>query len=259
MTIRTLIVDDEVLARRNLSFLLDLEPDFEVIGECDEGESALRAIETTHPDLVFLDIQMPRLDGFQVLGGVPRERMPLIVFVTAYDQFAVKAFEAQALDYLLKPFRRERFCASLDRVRRTIAARDAGARDPGAAQPPPPAQSMIVKCRDRLAFVSFDSLEFVRAAANYVHLHLPDSTYEVRERMSVMEERLPADRFLRIHRSYIVNIAAIKELYAAGGGEYMVSLRGGRQLPVGPSYVEAVHGRLLTTNVPQFGGGASRI
>ncbi|MBV8803949.1 MAG: LytTR family transcriptional regulator DNA-binding domain-containing protein [Sinobacteraceae bacterium] len=249
-------MDDEVLARRNLSFLLDLEPDFEVIGECDEGESALRAIEETHPDLVFLDIQMPRLDGFQVLGGVPRERMPLIVFVTAYDQFAVQAFEAQALDYLLKPFRRERFRASLDRVRRTIAARDGGARDTGAEQPPPPAQSMIVKCRDRLAFVSFDSLEFVRAAANYVHLHLSDATYEVRERMSVMEERLPADRFLRIHRSYIVNIAAIRELYAAGGGEYMVSLRGGRQLPVGPSYVEAVHGRLLTTNAPQFGGGA---
>jgi len=247
-------VDDEVLARRNLSFLLDLEPDFEVIGECDEGETALRAIEASHPDLVFLDIQMPRLDGFQVLGGVPCERMPLIVFVTAYDQFAVKAFEAQALDYLLKPFRRERFRASLDRVRRAIAARDAGA-----GPPRPVAQSMIVKCRDRLAFVSFDSLEFVRAAANYVHLHLPDSTYEVRERMSVMEERLPADRFLRIHRSYIVNIAAIKELYAAGGGEYMVSLRGGRQLPVGPSYVEAVHGRLLTTNAPQFGGGASRI
>jgi two-component system, LytTR family, response regulator len=239
-------VDDEVLARRSLSSLLDLEPDFEVIGECAEGQAALQAIESAHPDLVFLDIQMPNLDGFEVLGGVRAGHMPLIVFVTAYDQFAVKAFEAQALDYLLKPFRRERFRAALDRVRRTLAAR--------AGTASAPAQSMIVKCRDRLAFVHFDSLEFVRAAANYVHLHLPDSTYEVRERMSVMEERLPADRFLRIHRSYIVNIAAIKELYPAGGGEYMMALRGGRQLPVGPSYVEAVHNTLLAVDVPRFGG-----
>jgi two-component system LytT family response regulator len=245
-----LIVDDEVLARRNLSSLLDLEPDFEVVGECDEGHAALQAIEATHPDLVFLDIQMPRLDGFEVLGGVRPERMPLIVFVTAYDQFAVKAFEAQALDYLLKPFRRERFRASLDRVRRIIAARDAST-----AQPTTPPRSMIVKCRDRLAFVHFDSLELVRAAANYVHLHLPDSTYEVRERISVMEQRLPGERFLRIHRSYIVNIAAIKELYPAGGGEYMICLHGGRHLPVGPSYVEAVHTALLMSNAPRFGGG----
>lgn len=246
-----MIVDDEVLARRNLSSLLDLEPDFEVVGECDQGETALQAIETTHPDLVFLDIQMPGLDGFEVLGGMRSlrsERMPLIVFVTAYDQFAVRAFEAQALDYLLKPFRRERFHASLDRVRRALADRHASSAGSVVA-----AQSMIVKSRDKLAFVSFESLEFVRAAANYVHLHLPDTTYQVRERMAVMEERLPAGRFLRIHRSYIVNVAGIKELYAAGGGEYMVSLRGGRHLPVGPSYVEAVHKTLLASNAPRVG------
>jgi two-component system LytT family response regulator len=243
-------VDDEVLARRNLSSLLNLEPDFEIVGECDEGEAALRAIETTQPDLVFLDVQMPMLDGFGVLCRIRPERMPLVVFVTAYDQFAVKAFEAQALDYLLKPFRRERFHASLDRVRRSIAARNA---NPTRASDS--AQSMIVKCRDRLAFVHFDSLEFIRAAANYVHLHLLDATYEVRERIAVMEERLPANRFLRIHRSYIVNISAVKELCAAGAGEYMVSLRAGRQLPVGPNYVESVRKTLLTADVPRFGTG----
>ena len=245
-----MIVDDEVLARRNLSSLLDLEPDFEIVGECEHGDTALQAIETTHPDLVFLDIQMPGLDGFEVLGGMRPERMPLIVFVTAYDQFAVKAFEAQALDYLLKPFRRERFHASLDRVRRALAA-----RQPGTVSSTASAQSMIVKSRDKLAFVSFETLEFVRAAANYVHLHLHDTTYQVRERMAVMEERLPAERFLRIHRSYIVNVAAIKELYAAGGGEYMISLRSGRHLPVGPSYVEVVHRTLLTSNAPCIGSG----
>jgi two-component system LytT family response regulator len=248
MTIRTLIVDDEVLARRNLSSLLDLEPDFALVGECSEGQAALEAIATLRPDLVFLDIQMPMLDGFGVLGGVRPERMPLVVFVTAYDQFAVKAFEAQALDYLLKPFRRERFRATLERVRRSIAARDSNPTQSADA-----VQSMIVKCRDRLAFVHFDSLEFIRAAANYVQLHLGDAMYEVRERIAVMEERLPANRFLRIHRSYIVNIAAVKELCAAGGGEFMVCLRRGRELPVGPNYVAAVHKALLMANVPRFG------
>ena len=250
MNIRTLIVDDEVLARQSLSSLLDLEPDFEVVGECAEGEGALRAIESTGPDLVFLDIQMPGLDGFGVLGGVQQERMPLVIFVTAHDQFAVEAFEAQALDYLLKPFRRGRFRASLERVRRSIAAREANPTQPMSATA---GESMIVKCRDRLAFVRFDSLEFVRAAANYVQLHVDDSTYEVRERIAVMEARLPADRFLRIHRSLIVNITAVKELYAAGGGEYMIALRGGRQLPVGPNYLETVHRTLLKANMPRFG------
>jgi two-component system LytT family response regulator len=250
VNIRTLIVDDEVLARQSLSSLLDLEPDFEVVGECAEGEGALRAIESTGPDLVFLDIQMPGLDGFGVLGGVQQERLPLVIFVTAHDQFAVKAFEAQALDYLLKPFRRDRFRASLERVRRSIAAREANPTQPMSATA---GQSMIVKCRDRLAFVRFDSLEFVRAAANYVQLHVDDSTYEVRERIAVMEARLPADRFLRIHRSLIVNITAVKEIYAAGGGEYMIALRGGRQLPVGPNYLETVHKTLLKANMPRFG------
>jgi two-component system LytT family response regulator len=243
-------VDDEVLARRSLSSLLALEPDFQIVGECAEEDSALRAIESTGPDLVFLDVQMPRLDGFSVLEGVRPERMPLVVFVTAHDQFAVKAFEAQALDYLLKPFRRDRFRASLERVRRTIAARDMG---PARFAVAPAADSMVVRCRDRFAFVRFDSVEFVRAAANYVQLHVDGSTYAVRERIAVMEERLPSDKFLRIHRSLIVNIAAVKELYAAGAGEYMVSLRGGRQLPVGPSYVESVHDALLKANTPRFG------
>jgi two-component system LytT family response regulator len=243
-------VDDEVLARRSLSSLLNLEPDFEIVGECDEGDGALRAIESTQPDLVFLDIQMPGMDGFAVLEGARPERTPIVIFVTAHDQFAVQAFEAQALDYLLKPFRRERFRASLERVRRSIAARDAGPAQLASATE---RESMIVKCRDRLAFVRCDSLEFVRAAANYVQLHVNDATYEVRERMAVMEVRLPPDKFLRIHRSLIVNIAAVKELYAAGAGEYMISLRSGRQLPVGPNYIESVHKTLLKASVPRFG------
>jgi two-component system, LytTR family, response regulator len=231
-------VDDEPLARRNLSSLLALEPDFEVVGECGDARAALEAIDNSTPDLVFLDVQMPKLDGFAVLESMRPSRAPLIIFVTAYDHFAVRAFEAQALDYLLKPFRRDRFRASLERARRSVAAARAGA----AAES---AQLMVVRCRDRHVFVRFDSLEFIRAAANYVQLHVNNSIYEARERITVLEERLPPDRFLRIHRSYIVHIAAIKELCSAGGGEYLVSLHSGRQLPVGPSYTESVQKRLL--------------
>ena len=243
-------MDDEPLARRNLSSLLALEPDFEIVGECGEAESALRAIESTSPDLMFLDVQMPKLDGFAVLEKVRPEKLPLVIFVTAHDQFAIKAFEAQALDYLLKPFRRDRFRDSLERVRRSIAARDPAS---GAQSRLPPSDFMIAKCRDRHAFIRFESLEFIRAAANYVQLHVDDSTYEVRERIAIMEVRLPADRFLRIHRSYIVNIAAVKELYSAGAGEYMISLRGGRQLPVGPNYTDSVERALLKSHTTRFG------
>ena len=232
-------MDDEPLARRNLSSLLALEPDFEVIGECGDARAALDVIDTSSPDLLFLDVQMPRLDGFGVLESMRPCRSPLVIFVTAYDHFAVRAFEAQALDYLLKPFRRDRFNTSLERARRGVAARRAGS---GGS-----AQLMVVRCRDRHVFVRFDSLEFIRAAANYVQLYVGTSTYEVRERIAILEERLPPDRFLRIHRSYIVNVGAIKELCCAGAGEYLISLRCGRQLPVGPSYTESVQRRLLRT------------
>lgn len=232
-------MDDEPLARRNLSSLLALQPDFEVVAECGAAEGALRAVESLVPDLMFLDVQMPGQNGLAVLERVRPMQMPLVIFVTAHDQFAIKAFEAQALDYLLKPFRRERFEVSLDRVRRALIARETPPSSPSDAD------FMVVKCRDRHAFVRFDSLEFVRAAANYVQLHLDDSTYEVRDRIAVMEERLPADRFMRIHRSYIVNLSAVKELCTAGDGEYMVCLRGGRHLPVGPNYSASVQRVLL--------------
>jgi two-component system, LytTR family, response regulator len=230
MNIRTLIVDDEVLARRSLASLLELEPDFVVIGECADGRSALRTIESAQPDLVFLDIQMPQLDGFGLLDGLYRGRQPLIVFVTAHDQFAIKAFEAQALDYLLKPFRRDRFQAALERVRRSVAARDAmSAQNRESAAAP---HSMAVRSRDRVVFVRFDRLELVRAAANYVHLHVGDTMYEVRERIAVMEERLPADRFLRIHRSYIVNLDRVAKIEPYTKDTRIAILANGAQIPI---------------------------
>lgn len=239
-------MDDEALARRSLSSLLEVESDFEVVGECADGRSALAAIVRHEPDVMFLDVQMPEMDGFRLLGELGG-RAPVVIFVTAYEEFAVRAFEAQALDYLMKPFRRDRFQASLERVRRHFGGRALGQALLGPDR-------IAVKCSDRLVFVTVDSLDYVRAAANYVHLYVGDTTYEVRERMTAMETRLPRERFMRIHRSYIVNLAALKELYRAGDGEYLVILRNGRHLPVGPTYTSLLRAALTSAQMPRFGG-----
>jgi two-component system LytT family response regulator len=253
MKIRTLIIDDEPLARLNLASLLAAEPDFEVTGEYADGRSAADAIVELRPDLVFLDVQMPSLDGLGVLDALPPGTCPMVVFVTAHDRYAVTAFEAQALDYLLKPFRRERFHATLERVRRRLAAPGALQAAMASGQPGGrPPDRMSVKSGGRVVLIPFDELTYVRAAANYVELHLIDRSVEVREKISTMESRLPADQFLRIHRSYLVNLTAVQELYPVGGGEYMVALRNGKQLPVGPTYPPSI--RRALSRLPQFGG-----
>jgi two-component system LytT family response regulator len=242
-------VDDEALARRSLSSLLAAESDFEVVGECADGRSALATIVRCEPDVMFLDVQMPEMDGFSLLGELGGQRAPAVIFVTAYEKFAVRAFEAQALDYLMKPFRRDRFQASLERVRRHFGASElaqlSGSRPP---------DRIAVKCGDRLVFITLDSLEYVSAAANYVRLHVGDTTYEARERMTAMETRLPREQFIRIHRSYIVNLTALRDLHRAGDGEYLVTLRSGRRLPVGPKYTALIRAALTNAQVPRFGG-----
>jgi two-component system LytT family response regulator len=250
MKTRALIVDDEELARGSLSSLLSLEPDFEVAGECADGSSAVEAIARITPDLVFLDVQMPRMSGFEVLEAVRTMHAPEIVFVTAFDHFAVKAFETQAVDYLLKPFRHERFQAMLGRVRSRLAAAEAQ-RSPAPVGTAP--DRMVVKSGDRLVFLRFDDVEFIRASANYIRVHLAHTSYEVRETLTVMESRLPRDRFVRIHRSYIVNLGAVQELYSDGSGEYLLALRCGRQLPVGPTYPRAIANALASARIPRFG------
>jgi two-component system LytT family response regulator len=250
MKTRTLIVDDEALARKKLLSLLAAEADFEVAGECADGKSAVKSIATLEPDLVFLDVQMPGMSGFEVLEALGRERLPAVVFVTAFDQFAVKAFDARAVDYLLKPFRSERFQETLTRVRGGLIARSAvKLLTPARAAP----DRMVVKCGDRLVFVPFEELHFIRASANYVRLHLGRTTYDVRETIAAMQSRLPAERFVRIHRSFIVNLAMVRELYHAGGGEYLVILRSDKQLPVGSSYAPVIHDALADAGVPRFG------
>jgi two-component system LytT family response regulator len=259
MAIRTLIVDDEPLARLNLSTLLQEEGDFEVVGECADAPSAAEAIARLGPQLLFLDVQMPGMDGFELLEALraeaEHEGAPMaIVFVTAHAQFAVQAFEAQALDYLLKPFRRERFEATLERVRQHLAnpPTPAGREDTPLTIEP---DRMVVKSGHKLVFIPFDELEVVRAAANYVTLQFGrNETLDVREKIGVLAQRLPAARFLRIHRSYIVNLAQLRALYPVGGGEYMAALRNGRELPVGPSYPAAIRRALEHAGIPRFGG-----
>jgi two-component system LytT family response regulator len=265
--IRTMIVDDEPLARLNLSTLLVDEPDVEVVAECGDAQAAVAALVEARPQLLFLDVQMPGMSGFDVLAAGADAVPPAVVFVTAHEQFALQAFDAQAVDYLLKPFRRERFQASLARVRlhlRALANEDAStAEEPAvrwprslASEPPRTAdpERMVVKSGNRLVFVPFAELDYLRANANYVTLHCGATTWDVREKIGEIAERLPAGRFLRIHRSYIVNVAALQSLYPAGGGEYMATLRSGRELPVGPSYPAAIRRALSEAQIPRFGG-----
>jgi len=273
MAIRTLIVDDEPLARLNLSTLLADEPDFDVVGECADAASAIAAIRAARPQLVFLDVQMPGLGGFDVVAAMQalEGERPAIVFVTAHEQFALQAFDAQAVDYLLKPFRRDRFAASLARVRlhlRALAAEraqpggaegaeDRLARAAGALEGPPlttDPERIVVKSGHRLVFIHFAELDFIRAAANYVTLHVGTQTWDVREKIGDIALRLPPGRFLRIHRSYIVNVAALLAIQPSGGGEYIATLRSGRELPVGASYPAAIREALGAAQVPRFGG-----
>lgn len=264
MTIRTLVVDDEPLARLNLATLLDEEEDFELVGECADAATGAQAVARLAPQLLFLDVQMPGVDGFAMLDVVRsaaqgRDAPMAIVFVTAHAQFAVQAFEARALDYLLKPFRRDRFAATLERVRQhlgSVPAASSVAVDPAACAVAIEPERLVARSGHRLVFVDFDELELVRAAANYVTLHYGPQreTLDVRERIGTLAQRLPATRFLRIHRSYIVNLAQLRALYPVGGGEYMASLRSGRELPVGPSYPEAIRRALEQARVPRIGG-----
>ena len=227
------------------------------MGECADAPSAAEAIAQLAPQLLFLDVQMPGMDGFELLDAVhavaAHEAAPMaIVFVTAHAQFAVQAFEAQALDYLLKPFRRERFEATLERVRQHLANPPALPEDTPLTIEP---DRMVVKSGHKLVFIPFDELEVVRAAANYVTLQFgQNEALDVREKIGVLAQRLPAARFLRIHRSYIVNLAQLRSLYPVGGGEYMAALRNGRELPVGPSYPAAIRRALEQAGIPRFGG-----
>jgi two-component system LytT family response regulator len=249
--IRTLIVDDEAMARERVASLLRQQPDIEVVGECADGAQALTAIERLEPELVFLDVQIPIVDGFGVIRALSPSRMPLVVFTTAYDEYALKAFEVHALDYLLKPFDSPRFLRTLERARERLErqrAGDLGRRLLAMVQdlkpePSQPAERIVVKSGGRIFFVRTEEIDWVDAAGNYVRLHVKGESYLFRETMATIEKRLDQNRFARIHRSHIVNIERIKELQPSGG-DYAVVLFTGTRLPLSRGYRDKLQERM---------------
>jgi len=241
MKTRTLIVDDEPLARERLRGFLADDPTIEVVGEAGNGREAVGAILQLAPDLVFLDIQMPEMDGFEVIAALKDKVPPAVVFATAYDQFAVKAFEVHAVDYLLKPFDSDRVNETLRRVARRLKQGEAnGPRLDGLlaeikSRPDTPGR-LLIKTDKKMVLVPMDDIDWVEAADNYVVLHVGKESHIQRETLSAMEIKLPSDTFIRISRSTIVNINRIKELQPLFHGEYAVILKTGARLTLTRTY-----------------------
>jgi two-component system LytT family response regulator len=238
MKIRALIVDDEPLARQRVRLLLGEESDVEVIGESEDGFEAVDEIQATKPDLIFLDVQMPDMDGFEVLRRVPQASLPVVIFTTAYDQHALRAFEVSALDYLLKPFKPTRFKEAVQRARELIANQQAGIAARGLltllGQSPAPAGQLTrlaVKTPGKVTFVELDQIQAIEAAGKYAVVHVGKVNHVLRESMSSLESHLPSQQFLRISRSVIVNIDQIQELQPMFKGENLVVLRNGKSYP----------------------------
>jgi two-component system, LytTR family, response regulator len=244
---RCLIVDDEPLAREAIRTYVAQDPELEVVGEARDGEEAITAIAKLSPDLLFLDVQMPEIGGFEVLQALEARHLkpPVTIFVTAYDEYALRAFEAQALDYLLKPIDEKRFRKALAAAKTRIAAdngwytarqlvgllaRDGLLRRPNARLP--------VKAKGRIVFVGLDEVEWIEAAGNYLRLHVAGESYSLRETMNAFEAKLDPSRFMRIHRSAIVNIDHIKEVQPWFTGEYVVRMKSGKELTLTRSYLD---------------------
>lgn len=248
MSIRTILIDDEPLARDKIRGFLEDEADFEVIAECRDGKEALETIEAEKPDLIFLDVQMPELDGFEVLENLEIGAMPTVVFTTAFDQYALQAFDVHAVDYLLKPFDRERFREALERARREVGRKQIGDMkeqlkallDSVGAERPKHPERLVIKSSGRVVFLKVDEIDWVDAAGNYVKLHAAGENHLLRETMSNLEERLDPGKFIRIHRSTIVNIERIKELQQQFHGDYLVVLNSGQRLTLSRSYREKI-------------------
>jgi two-component system LytT family response regulator len=261
--IRTLIVDDEPLARRGLEIRLAAHVDIEIVGQAGNGREAAFALTALQPDLMLLDVQMPEVDGFALLRSLPAEQLPITVFVTAYDQYALAAFGASATDYLLKPVEETRLAEALEKVRAQLAAREAevhrdrllhllsqvsgrpelsllqaldGELSPNAA----PTEKLAIKDGQRIVRVDQEAIGWIDAAGDYLCIHTPDETFVLRATLREMESRLDPRRFQRIHRSTIVNTARVRELRAHQNGEYFVVLEGGQTLKLSRSYKDKV-------------------
>jgi two-component system, LytTR family, response regulator len=246
--LRVLVVDDEPLAREGLRLLLDdIGAGAEVI-EVRDGLEAVEAIRESRPDLVFLDVQMPEMDGFAVVREVGPQHMPAVVFVTAHDQYAIQAFEVNAIDYLLKPVMRERFAQTLARARERLHADGGGTGDnremvsllQSIAAPPKYLTRIAMRTAGRISFVNVDEILWMQAAENYVQLHLKHTRHMLHVPINTLESSLDPAMFLRIHRSFIVNVREIQELETGAHGEYVVVLKGGGQLGSGRTYHDKI-------------------
>ena len=247
MTIRAVIVDDEPPARRRIRALLADEADVEIVAECRDGREALTVIAAAQPDLVFLDVQMPEVDGLAVARGVGRQaggELPLVVFTTAHSRFAVPAFDVEALDYLLKPFDRDRFRATVARVRERLGEMrrpEPEPPSPPAAGPGPFVDRVPVRIGTRIQLVPVETIDYCEAEANYVRIHAGTESYLVRDTLAGMEAKLDPARFLRIHRSLIVQTARVESLEPLFHGDYVVRLRSGARLTSGRTYRTRLH------------------
>ena len=263
MSLTVVIVDDEPLARERIRTLLACEPDVEVTAECRNGPEAVAAVRSTRPNLMFLDIQMPEMDGFEVLAELESSQWPLVVFVTAYDQYALNAFEVHALDYLVKPFDPPRFRSALARAREQIAGRathEVSQRMLGLLEELESRRRCItrfvVSSEGRIFFVKTRDVDSIEASGNYMKLYSGRDTHLIRETMADLEEKLDPTQFVRIHRSWIVNIDRIRELHAWFYGGYIVMLQSGQRIQVGRKYRDNVD-RILG-EAPERTAGRSR-
>ncbi|HUQ20445.1 MAG TPA: LytTR family DNA-binding domain-containing protein [Gemmatimonadaceae bacterium] len=245
--LRVLVVDDEALARRRMRALLANIPDVVLLGECETGAQAVTGIQQLDPDLVFLDVQMPELDGFDVIAAVGADRMPPVIFVTAFDEYAVNAFEVGALDYLLKPVDQIRFTQTLERARKRIGTKqqpiiagqlqkllDFVARGDAAAE------RIGVKVQGKIVFLDLDEIFWIQARDDIARIHLHDVAYDVREPLTRLAKRLPQPTFLRVHRSAIVNTTKVRAAEPFDQGDQLLILRNGKRITTGRSYRKAV-------------------
>jgi two-component system, LytTR family, response regulator len=243
MKIRALIVDDEPLARKRIRLLARDEPDLELIGECESAPDALAAIERDPPDLLFLDVQMPEMDGFELLHKLPREHLPVVIFTTAFDKHAVRAFEAHALDYLLKPFQPDRFKAAVARAREHLSTKQASsaarglldllANRQGSSALPNAAKylaRLTVKNDDRVVVIKTADIDSIESAGNYVSVNVGKEGHILRESLNALEKQLDPENFLRVSRSAIVNLDRVKELQPMFKGEHIIVLQSGKRL-----------------------------
>jgi two-component system, LytTR family, response regulator len=244
--INVLVVDDELLGRERIRSLLSEHADIKIVGECVNGREAVEAIQNLKPDLVFLDVQMPKIDGFGVVEIIGTENMPAVIFVTAYDEYAIRAFEINAVDYLLKPFDKERFEKAVDRAKREIKTQESPTEIrenlrkllKEVKNEPKYLKRIPVKSASGTTFVSTEEIDWISAAGHYLELHIGNETHLIREKLSVIETKLDPQIFMRIHRSTIVNLDRIKSLHPMFNGDQLVILKNGRELNLSRNYYD---------------------